>query len=311
MKPNLWITGVAGFSGRHLVEALADQPDRPRIVGLDLHQQPAPGMDAYHTADTTRPDEVASIADSDPPRWVIHLAGAVPPTAEAQMWLANVGSTVGLLQGLATAGCQNVRVVTVGSAAEYLPQSRGPLTEASPCGGTSVYGRAKWAQTLLTLTLGRELGLATMVVRPFNLIGPGLSTNLVAGWLCQQFAKATDTDEIPMGNTQSARDFIDIRDAVRAYWLVAQKGQPAEVYNVCSGEAVAVEQLLAWLRELTGKSPRIRVDPARLRDADPQVSYGDCSKLQQATGWEPHISVKGSLVDMLAAISDDPTGAGS
>jgi GDP-4-dehydro-6-deoxy-D-mannose reductase len=262
-------------------------------------------VDVYHTLDTTRPDDVTSIARSDPPRWVIHLAGAVPPTAEAQMWLANVGSTVGLLQGLAAAGCRDVRVVTVGSAAEYQPQPTGALTEASPCGPVSVYGRAKWAQTLLALNLGRELGLAVMVVRPFNLVGPGMSADLVAGWLCQQFAQAADGHEIAIGNTRSARDFIDIRDAVAAYWLVAQRGQPGKVYNVCSGRPVAIEQMLTMLGELTGKSPRIRVDPARLRDDDPQVSYGDYARLHQVTGWQPGISLRESLAAMLAALSDE------
>lgn len=272
------------------------------MVGLDLHDRPVPGLDTYHRVDTTRPDEVTAIARDDPPRWVIHLAGAVPPATEEQMWLTNVGSTVGLLQGLAAGGGDGVRVVTVGSAAEYVPRSEGPLTEEHPCRGTSAYGRTKWAQTLLTLNMGRQLGLSTMVVRPFNLIGPGLSTNLVAGWLCRQFANLGDGEEIRIGNTKSARDFVDIRDAVAAYWLVAQRGQPGEVYNVCTGQAVTVERLLALLGELTGKSPRIEIDAARLRGDDQQSSYGDCTKLRNAIGWQPRIPLGESLADMLTAL---------
>ncbi len=156
---------------------------------------------------------------------------------------------------------------------------------------------------MLTLHMGRQLGLGTMVVRPFNLIGPGLSTDLVAGRLCAQFATAGAGEEIRMGNTKSARDFVDIRDAVAAYWLVAQHGQPGEVYNVCAGQAVTVDRLLALLGELAGKSPRIQVDAARLRDGDPPISYGDHTKLHQATGWQPVISLRQSLADMLAALS--------
>lgn len=302
MSASLWITGAAGFSGRHLVGVLAGRQDRPRIVGLDLHDRPVPGLDTYHRVDTTRPDEVTAIARDDPPRWVIHLAGAIPPATEEQMWLANVGSTVGLLQGLAAAGGDGVRVVTVGSAAEYVPRSEGPLTEEHPCRGTSAYGRTKWAQTSLTLNMGRQLGLSTMVVRPFNLIGPGLSTDLVAGWLCRQFANLGEDEEIRIGNTKSARDFVDIRDAVAAYWLVVQRGQPGEVYNICTGQAVTVERLLALLGELTGKSPRIQIDAARLRN-DQQSSYGDYTKLRQATGWQPCMPLRESLADMLAALS--------
>ena len=299
MKPTLWITGVAGFTGRHLVAAAADQLDGPRIVGLDLAESPATGVDVYHRVDLIDVDAVAALARENPPRWVIHLAGAIPPASAQEMWYVNVGTTVSLLRGLACAGCRKVRVVTIGSAAEYLAESPGALTETSPCGGSSPYGRAKWAQTLLALSIGRELGLATMVARPFNLIGPGLPTSLVAGWLCHQFAKIGPDEDIRIGNIKSARDFVDVRDAVRAYCQTAARGEPGEIYNVCSGTATTVEQLIAMLGKLTGKSPRICVDSARLRDADPPVNYGDSSKLQQATGWQPRTSLTDSLAAML------------
>ncbi|MCP4246408.1 MAG: NAD-dependent epimerase/dehydratase family protein [bacterium] len=304
--PILWITGVSGFSGRHLVTAMLAGPDRPQIVGLDLAPHGPPGVDRYERVDLTCPDEVASVAQSAPPRWVIHLAGAMPPAVEAQMWQANVGGTVGLLQGLASAGCRDTRVVTVGSAAEYRSLSDVPVTETAAGGGSSAYGRTKWIQTVTALHLGPTLGLSTMVVRPFNLLGPGLSTDLVAGWLVDRFARSAGRPEIPIGNTQSERDFVDIRDAVQAYWQVALRGDPGEIYNVCSGAATRIDQLLTWLSEWTGRSPRMKVDANRTRRSDPASVRGDYTKLERATGWRPVMGPADSLRDMLAAAPAAP-----
>ncbi|MHC4443320.1 MAG: NAD-dependent epimerase/dehydratase family protein [Planctomycetota bacterium] len=298
MNPTLWITGAAGFTGQHLIEHLNNQSDKPRIVGLDCTEQNIKGLDAFYQIDLNQLDEITEIARSDSPSWVIHLAAVMPPAEEADMWHINVGCTVNLFIGLSSAGLCDTRIVCIGSAAEYRPQPTGPLTESSPCGGSSLYGRVKWAQSTLAIGLGKALGLSTIVVRPFNLIGPGLSENLVTGWICRQFAQP-DIKEIAIGNLDSARDFVDIRDAVAAYWLAAQKGKPAEVYNVCTSIPITVKQLLDLLSEVAGKSPKIRVDPQRVRKADVSICYGDYSKIEQETGWRPRIPLNDSLTAML------------
>jgi len=298
----LWITGAGGFTGRHLVAVLHDGPDRPRLVGLDHVPTRLSGLDACLPLDVTRVDDVAAAARQEPPKWVIHLAGALPPAGEAEMWHVQVNGTVALLRGLAEAGCRDARVVSVGSAAEYLPGAVPPLTETSPCGGSSPYGRCKWAQTLAALGVGRELGTEIMVVRPFNLLGPGQSANLVAGRLCRLLADVAADGEITAGNTRSARDFLDVRDAAAACWLVARHGKAGAVYNVCTGRATTIDHLIALLCELTGKSPRILTDPAHLRDADVDVSFGDHTRLSEATGWQPRIPLRDSLAAMLEAV---------
>jgi len=299
VSKTLWITGVLGFTGGHLRALLAKQSDELRIVGLDLGDQKPDGVDAYCQVDVNRVNEVASAARSDRPDYVIHLAGSAPPVPDADLWYANVGGTLGLLQGLAAAGCrEQTRIVTIGSAAEYDPRADCPLTETSTGGGASEYGRAKWVQGRVAIDAGAYFGLSVMVARPFNLIGPGLPTRLVAGWLVQQFIRPID--EIEIGNLDTARDFVDVRDAVAAYWRVAQKGKAGEVYNVCTGRATTIKELLSLCCEITGTSPRVRVDPSRLRTADVSVSYGSHEKLYQATGWQPHYQLRDSLVAMLA-----------
>lgn len=301
MSGTLWITGAAGFTGRHLVAFLRQHPERPRVVGLDLASDAPPGFDGYHGVDLTDCERVAGIAQDEPPTWVIHLAGAMPPTDESAMWHANVGGTVSLLQALRSAECAGARIVSIGSLAEYVLCGPEALDESAPCGGASPYGRTKWAQSLLALAIGRQFGIATLVARPSNLIGPGLPDRFVAGGLCSQFAHANGVSEIEIGNLESARDFVDVRDAVDAYWLLVRQGRAGEIYNVCSGRPTTVRQLLDHFSKVSGTNPSVRVDPARIRTADPSVVYGTFSKLQDETGWEPRISLRKSVEDMLAA----------
>jgi GDP-4-dehydro-6-deoxy-D-mannose reductase len=239
-----------------------------------------------------------ALAIAEPPRWVIHLAGLMPPSAEADMWRANVGGTVGLLAGLDAAECRDTRVVSIGSAAEYAEGAKNPISEEARCGGTSAYGNSKLAQSMICLRLAASLGLNALVARPFNLIGPGLSTNLVVGSLLRQFASAARS--IQVGHTHTARDFIDVRDAVRAYWLLALDGQIGEIYNVSSENAVRIADLLTILCQITGNAPCIETDDDRRRPEDPLLVVGDSTKLRRATAWHREIDLEWSLRDMLA-----------
>ena len=301
MTGTLWITGAAGWSGGHLIRMFAGRPDRPRLVGLDTAAEPA-GLDAFGRIDLCEPDEVAGLCARELPTWVIHLAAATPPAPQERMWQVNVGGTLGLLLGLARGGARSVRVVSVGSAGEYEPSAGEILTESHPCGGSTPYGRSKFAQTLTALEAGRTLGIPVVVARAFNLIGPGMPETLVAGALCAQFARARDGEEILVGNTKSARDFIDIRDAVAAYWALARQGRPGEVYNVCTGTATTVEQLLELFRQAAGVRVSWRTDPARLRAVDVAVSCGSPARIRAATGWQAGIDPAATVRDMVVAV---------
>jgi GDP-4-dehydro-6-deoxy-D-mannose reductase len=192
--------------------------------------------------------------------------------------------------------------VSVGSAAEYAPSGREVVSESCAVVGPSAYGRSKWAQGAVALSLGGQLGIEVIVLRTFNLIGPGLSSRFVAGWLCAQFAGADYTGVLKAGNLHSARDFVDVRDAVNAYWLAAREGKAGQAYNVCSGKATTVEELIGLLSEITGLRPRVEVDPERVRGATDVGVWGTFDKLRLATGWYPRIGLRRSLEDMLAEL---------
>jgi len=293
----LWITGVSGFTGRHLVRFLRQSGASVRIIGLDIDVGAAADLDAAHALDLTNSEGVAALAGREPPDWVIHLAGLMPPAAESEMWRANVGGTVGLLLGLRQ-GNRRVRIVSIGSAAEYAPFAPSPLTETSPCGGASLYGNSKLVQSLTCLWLAAECRVDVLVARTFNLIGPGLPPRLIAGSLVHQFLAAAE--EVNVGNVHTARDFIDVRDAVRAYWLLVQQGKSGGIYNVSSDNPVSVREMLDTLSRVSGRSPRIRIDASRVRANDPASVFGDSTRLREATRWVPTISLEQSLRDMLA-----------
>jgi GDP-4-dehydro-6-deoxy-D-mannose reductase len=270
-------------------------------VGLDVAEDNPARVASYHRIDLTNMTGVEEIARREPPTYVIHLAAAMPPADESQMWKVNVSGTANLLAGLIAADCQGTRIVNVGSAAEYLPADDGALTESHSCCGITPYGRTKWVQSCMALGVGEQSFLDVMVVRPFNLIGPNLPSTLVVGALCEQFAAGDHLEELHVGNTKSARDFVDVRDAVKAYWLAAVMGQPNKVYNVCSQKLTSIGEILEIFSELTCKSPKISVDPAKLRGDDPKTVFGDHSEISKATGWQPRIKLRDTLSDMLAA----------
>jgi GDP-4-dehydro-6-deoxy-D-mannose reductase len=295
-QKRIWITGAAGFSGRHLVRFLRALPAPLHLVGFDLRLEAPEGLDSYHQVDLADGAKLRELAEGQPPDRVIHLAGLLPPAAEADLWRVNVGGTLNLLHALANARARTVRFVTVGSAAEYTGISGRRIRETHPTGGSSPYGRTKWAQSTLALAFGAEAGLKVMVARTFNLIGPGTPQSLVPGALCAQFSNGQH--EIKVGNLTTERDFIDIRDAVAAYWTICEKGKPGNIYNVCTGKAASIRTLVELFRECSSSPKRIQEEASRVRQNDLNRVCGDNTKLR-ALGCGARISLKQSVRDML------------
>lgn len=299
MSSTLWITGAAGFTGRHLADAVSAGADRPRVVGLDLARRVEGALDDYACVDLCDASAVEATARRLPPRWVIHLAAVTSAPDPAAIWDTNVRAVSGLSLGLAAARCRGVRLLGIGSAAEYAPASGTPLTERSAVGPVSEYGQAKLAQTLLTLALGRTLGFDACVARTFNLLGPLLPSSFVAGRLVDQFVQDSH-EEVRIAHTASGRDFLDVRDAADAYWRLVRCGRAGHVYNVCSGRAVMIGELVERLAGLTRTARTVRPESATPADVDSSVVFGSYAKLRRDTGWTPRISLERSLADMLA-----------
>jgi GDP-4-dehydro-6-deoxy-D-mannose reductase len=210
------------------------------------------------------------------------------------------------------------RVLVVSSADVYgpAPESEMPLTEESPLRPASPYGVSKAAADLLGLQAWLGNKLEVVRIRAFNHNGPGQSPIFVTASLAEQIARneLEGGDVLPVGSLSARRDFTDVRDVVRAYRLLAERAEPGEAYNVCSGTDVSVTEIADRLVALAQRPMRLEFDPARARPVDLPVLRGDNSKLRAATGWTPEIPLDQTLADVLDSArqkvraADDPRG---
>jgi GDP-4-dehydro-6-deoxy-D-mannose reductase len=307
MRPRL-VTGAAGFAGRHLLQALAQDP--APIVGWyrpgvpPEHADDAPAVE-WRAVDLRDADAVAGEIARSTPGEVYHLAGAANQGASwrnsDEALELNALATHHLLGALAAAAA-DARVLVTGSAAVYAPADT-PLDEAAPIGPASPYGVSKLAQEMIALRAHARSSLHVVVVRPFNHTGPGQDAAYFAPSFARQIARIEAGLEPPVlrvGNLEPRRDLSDVRDVVRAYVLLMRHGDAGGVYNVCRGEAHAIGDLLQHLIGMSRRPVRVEIDPERLRPHDNPLLLGDHRRLAALTGWTPEIPLEQTLADILA-----------
>jgi GDP-4-dehydro-6-deoxy-D-mannose reductase len=239
------------------------------------------------------------------PDVVYHLAGDADVGGSwhhpRETFAANAVGTLNLLLAARDAGVG--RVLNVGSADVYgrVAPEHLPITESHPLEPVSPYAASKIAADFLGLQATLGLGLEVVRVRAFNHIGPGQSDRFVAPAIATRIARneVEGRDEVPVGDLTPRRDLTDVRDVVRAYRLLVELGVPGEVYNVSSGEAVAISDLAAQLLAMAARPMRLTTDPALLRPVDLPVLIGDSAKLRARTGWQPEIPIATTLKDLM------------
>jgi len=296
------VTGAAGFVGRHLVAHLEAHGDD--VTALDRH--------GPHGVDVADPDAIRRALGAAAPDVVYHLAAASHVgeawAAPGRVFRVNAEGTLHVLRACVEAGAG--RVVVVGSADVYgavAPEDL-PLVEDAPLRPMTPYGASKAAADVLALQAYLGEGLATVRVRAFNHTGPGQDVGFLVPGLAARIAQAerSGRDEIPVGGLEPVRDLGDVRDVVRAYRLLAERGEPGEAYNVCTGRGLSVAELAEQLLALSARPLRLEVDPSLVRPVDVPRLVGDPSKLRAATGWEPEIPLDATL----GAVLDEARAAG-
>ncbi|MDP1819872.1 MAG: GDP-mannose 4,6-dehydratase [Acidimicrobiales bacterium] len=289
------VTGALGFVGRHLVTHLLASGDDVTVVDR-RGDRPIDILDA---------EAVRATMAEVRPEAVYHLAGWADVGASwndpGGVLRSNAEGTLHVLEACRRASVR--RVLSVASADVYgiVTEADLPLTEESPMRPTSPYAASKVAADALAYQAFLGHGLGVLRVRPFNHLGPGQSENFVAPALAARIARAErdSLDEIPVGNLTPRRDVTDVRDVARAYRLLMEHGTPGEVYNVCSGRDLAIQELADKLVGLAKRPISLTPDPTLERPIDLPVLRGDASKLHAATGWEPEIPIEQTLVDLL------------
>lgn len=298
------VTGSNGFVGQHLVDELSKHDIEVVGVGgpLPPGAQPSKSMD-YLALDLSKPEEAQKI-DFTGIDGVIHLAGlaAVGPSFDNPMLYmnVNVGIEVNLFE---TAMQQNARprFLIISSGTLYDPMSPQPLKESSPILPNSPYSVSKLGQEQMARYY-QSRGFECLIARPFNHIGPGQGPGFIVPDLAQQVVAVTNGKKtgVLVGNLDSKRDYTDVRDIVRAYRLLLEKGQAGETYNICSGVPTSGHQILDGLTEAAGIKPTIAQDPDKMRPSDIAVLSGSHDKLTKDTGWQPEIPLETTLADVIA-----------
>jgi len=299
------ITGAAGFVGTHLLERLATGP-APLVGWFRPGAEPAvphPGA-TWVSVEMLDRDSVVHALDDLAPSAVYHLAGAAHA---GQSWRhtretyeGNVLATYHLFDALRRLG-QRPRVLVSGSATVYAPQSQ-PITDDAPLGPQSPYATSKLAQELLARRAWTDDGIPAVVARSFNHIGPGQHPSFVASGIARQIALIEAGRQKPvmtLGNLEPKRDLMDVRDTVRAYEALVERGTPGQTYNVCAGKAIAIGKLVEQLVSYSRVAVTIGQDPALLRPNDAPVLVGDHSRVTADTGWRPEIAIERTLADLI------------
>ncbi len=307
------ITGITGFAGSHLADyLLADHPGveifgtyrwrsrreniehlegRIRLLECDLTD----GTSVHKALAASRPDAVFHLAAQSfvPASWA----------APHQTLADNVAGQAHLFEGIRALELDPAVQIAC-SSEEYglvLPDEV-PIRETNPLRPLSPYAVSKVAQDYLGYQYFMSYGLRVIRTRGFNHTGPRRGDVFVTSNFAKQVASIEAGLQEPVlrvGNLDAVRDFTDVRDMVRAYWLAVTKGRPGEVYNLASGNGITIRQLLDQLLALAKVEVRVETDPARLRPSDVEVLIGDASKFRGDTGWEPRIPFSQTLADLL------------
>jgi GDP-4-dehydro-6-deoxy-D-mannose reductase len=304
------ITGANGFAGSHLAEYLLEHTDvAPYGLGLGSqdHIIHLKGKLIFSEADLCDSEQVREALAKVRPDLIFHLAAqAYVGVSWKDPWgtLANnIRAQLNVLQGMVDLSLP-ARVMVVGSNEEYglVRSDELPVKETNPLRPDNPYGVSKIGQDMLGLQYYNSYGLHVVRVRPFNHIGPRQSDQFVAPAFARQIAEAElglREAVIRVGNLSSQRDFADVRDVVRAYYLILTRGQAGEVYNIGSGEPRLISDLLDTLLQFSKLDIKVEQDQSRLRPSDVPIIYCDPTKLKECTGWQPTISFEQSLYDVL------------
>ena len=287
----IFLTGANGFVGTWLQEHLQDKGDEVVCISADL--------------DLSEQDRIAKEMDNATPDVVMHLAAwadvATSWKDPAKVFDVNAVGTLNVLQAARQLALPP-KVVLISSADVYgiVQPAELPLTELSPLRPTTPYAASKVAAEFLGLQAYLGWKLPVVTARSFTHIGPGQRDDFVVSALARRVAAAerAGDDSIVVGNLEAERDFTDVRDVVRAYRLLAEKGKPGETYNVCSGTSVKVADVLSFMLSLTTHPIKVKHDPSLMRQVDVPRMLGSAAKLTADTGWNPNIQLEQSMRDV-------------
>ncbi len=309
----VFITGITGPVGSFLADYLLTLPDIEVHAFKRWRSDPRPiehlrGRVEFHEGDIEDPFSISRAIEKAMPDRVYHLAAQSYPSASWDAPVAtmrvNVEGTINVLEAVRR-HVPKARIHIAGTSAEYgwVAPEEVPIKESHALRPGSPYGVSKVAAELTGLQYHDNFGLHVVVTRSFNHVGPRQGDRTAIQTFCQQMALIEAGRQAPVisvGNLEPRRDFTHTSDVARALWLLLERGTPGEVYNLCSGNATRMGDIVEEVRSQGRVPVEVRVDPARLRPADEPLLMGDNTKLRAATGWEPQINMQQIVGELLA-----------
>jgi len=307
------ITGITGFAGSHLADyILANHPDvdvfgtirwRSRRENIQHIEDKV----TFFEADLKDAISLNKCLDKIKPERIFHLAAqSFVPTSwncPAETFAINAVGQINLFEAVLSLNL-SPRIQVAGSSEEYgaVQPDELPMQETTPLRPLSPYAVSKVAQDLLGWQYFQSYGLKVVRTRGFNHTGPRRGDVFICSNFAKQIAEIEAGKRDPVirvGNLEAQRDFSDVRDIVRAYWLALEKGETGEVYNIGSGKAYVMKDILDRLLSMSKVKVKVEVDPQRLRPSDVPILLSDCTKFMKITGWKPEIPFQDSLRDLL------------
>lgn len=308
----VFITGITGPVGSFLADYLLTIPDLELHAFKRWRSDPRPiaqlyGRLTFHEGDIEDPFSIDKAVAAAAPDRVYHLAAQSYPSeswaAPIATMRANVEGTINVLEAVRR-HVPHARVHIAGTSAEYgfVTPDEVPISESHPLRPISPYGVSKVAAELSGLQYAASYGMHVLVTRSFNHVGPRQGDRCSIQTFCRQMAQIEAGQQEPVlrvGNLEPRRDFTHTNDVARALWLLLERGQSGEVYNLCSGRTTRIGDIVDLVLAQGRVPAKVLVDPARLRPVDEPILMGDNTKLRAATGWEPTIGMPQIVEELL------------
>ncbi len=297
------IIGGAGFVGAYLIRHLRDEKGREVFVTKMPHEEITEEGAKVYDLNILDKDAICSLLQEVQPDEIFHLAAqssvAVSWKNPALTVDVNVKGGVNVLDAVRDT-CPKARILLIGSGEEYghVKNEEMPIVEENAVRPGNIYAATKVCQNLLGAIYAEAYQMDVMMVRAFNHIGPNQIPQFVVADFCKQVADIEAGRQEPVmkvGNLSARRDFTDVRDVVRAYGMIIEKGVAGETYNVGSGHAIAIQEILDKILANSSVDIKVEKDPAKFRPVDVPIIEANTTKLRETTGWTPEIPLEQTI----------------